>query len=307
MEKRVLLTGATGYVGGSVLANLLASPRLGQLSISALARDPERLKALEDKVSFVPFQGLDDTDALESIASQFDVVIHCANGHHVQSPRAFIRGLAQRKRSLGGEPFYIHTSGTSSLGDYGITKRYVETRTFSDEQDDIFAYEELRENIETYPQRTADISVVQAGEESGIRTYIMMPPCIIGRGTGPYRQQSHQVPMLVRNAIRQGQSEFVGDGSYTVGHVDVQDLADLFELLLWRLLAGESLPYGRRGIYFSNTGRHTWLEVAQAIGVVGHRLGFLKNAQPKSIELSEIARREFNDDHHTTELVLAAK
>lgn len=134
-----------------------------------------------------------------------------------------------------------------------------------------------------------------------------MPPCIIGRGTGPYRQQSHQVPMLVRNAIRQGQSEFVGDGSYTIGHVDIQDLANVFELLLSRLLAGESLPYRRRGIYFSNTGSHTWLEVAQAIGVVGHELGLSKVAEPKPVELSELARREFNNDRRTTELVLAAK
>uniref|UniRef100_A0A8H7MY64 Uncharacterized protein n=1 Tax=Bionectria ochroleuca TaxID=29856 RepID=A0A8H7MY64_BIOOC len=108
----------------------------------------------------------------------------------------------------------------------------------------------------------------------------MMPPCIIGRGTEQYRQQSHQVPMFVRNAIRQGQSEFVGDGSYTVGHVDIQDLANVFQLLLPRLLAGEGLPCGRRGIYFSDTGSHTWLEVAQAIGAVGHELGLLGDPQP---------------------------
>ncbi|CAI6090584.1 unnamed protein product [Clonostachys chloroleuca] len=305
MHKRVLLTGATGYVGGSVLTSLLASPRLEPISISVLARDLKRLAALEGIVSLVTFRDLDDTDSLESIASKFDIVYPLRQW----SPRGLstsVHPWAGPKKKVTGWRTILHPR-TSSLGDYGITKRYVETRAFSDKQDDIFEYEERRENIAAYPQRTADISVIQAGEETGIKKYIMMPPCIIGRGTGPYRQQSHQVPMLVRNAIRQGQSEFVGDGSYTIGHVDIQDLANVFELLLSRLLAGESLPYGRRGIYFSNTGSHTWLEVAQAIGVVGHELGLSKVAEPKPVELSELARREFNNDRHTTELVLAAK
>ncbi|KAK7214642.1 hypothetical protein V2G26_002645 [Clonostachys chloroleuca] len=74
MHKRVLLTSATGYVGGSVLTSLLASPRLEPISISVLARDLKRLAALEGKVSLVTFRDLDDTDSLESIASKFDII-----------------------------------------------------------------------------------------------------------------------------------------------------------------------------------------------------------------------------------------
>ncbi|KAI1027641.1 hypothetical protein LB504_011779 [Fusarium proliferatum] len=106
---------------------------------------------------------------LTEVASAHDIVIHAANGYHVPSTQTFIRGLAQRKRQTGHEVYYIHNSGTSKFGDRPVSKAYIETKVFSD-KDDIYAYKKMRERIEPYHQRTADVAVFELGEELGVKT-----------------------------------------------------------------------------------------------------------------------------------------
>lgn len=52
----------------------------------------------------------------------------------------------------------------------------------------------------------------------------------------------------------------------------VLDLATIYVLLLSKLLSTDSknadkeVPSGRQGIFFAETGEHTWLQASQAIG-----------------------------------------
>jgi hypothetical protein len=69
------------------------------------------------------------------------------------------------------------TGGTSILGDQPISKKFIDTKIYSDKED-IYAYEVEREKKETYGQRVADIATVKIGEEMGVKTYIILPPTI---------------------------------------------------------------------------------------------------------------------------------
>jgi nucleoside-diphosphate-sugar epimerase len=220
-----------------------------------------------------------------------DIVIHTATGMHTSSAIALIRGLALRKKETGKEMCYIHTSGTSHLGDKSISGGYLEprSRVFSDEED-IYSYLKKREAVEIYAQRTTDIAVVETGKETGVKTHILMSPTIYGFCPGAYNIQSIQIPTLMRSALKLGHAEVIGEGAGEWDHVHIADMANLYELFLTKILEGADVPFGEKGIFFSGTGRGSWYDVASKAGKAGFELGVLDTAEPKSITLAVAAR-----------------
>ncbi|KAL8304524.1 hypothetical protein RB597_004324 [Gaeumannomyces tritici] len=303
---KILLTGATGYIGGTVLATLLASsePALKASRISALVRKEEQAAVLRGLgVDPILFRGLDDVDALRRAAADHDAVVHTASSQHDASVVALIRGLGDRKEATGRETHFIHTGGTSALGDQAVSGKLVETRVFNDKTDDIFAYERERQAKEVYDQRTTDLAILEAGEASGVRTYIIMPPTIYGVGTGAFNRLSIQVLAIMRAARRDGFTTLIrGARDQQWGHVNVTDLALLYELILARALESSSSssssstssstpppPSGAKGLYFAVTGHHSWGEVADRVAREGRRLGYVASDEVRELPLQEAA------------------
>jgi nucleoside-diphosphate-sugar epimerase len=306
---RILLTGATGYVGGSVLNTILSSPHpsLKNIQITALVRREEQAKTLAElNITPVLFSSLDDTALLEQLASEHDVVIHAANGYHIPSAKALIKGLAQRKARTGEAVHYVHNSGTSNFGDRPISGAYTEKppRVFSD-KDDIYEYEKYREGIETYHQRAADVAVFELGAETGVLTYIICSPLIYGRGTGLFNKSSIQIPILIKSALARGEAIYASDGLAVWDHTHIEDVAALYTLVLAKALSKEDIPSGKDGFYFANAGRHSWLDIAKSIARVGYQLGKLP-AEPKSVTLAEASRTWLGGDEDLTEAALCS-
>ncbi|OLN86540.1 hypothetical protein CCHL11_08503 [Colletotrichum chlorophyti] len=302
------MQGLTVNSGGTVLTRLLDSsvPEIKDLSITALVRKQDQADLLKEKgVNTVLFQDLNDSEFLQKVASEHDYVLRTVTGFHDSSAVALIEGLAERKKQTGKEAHYIHTSGTSNLSHRTITEKPGEVHRWSDKEH-VYEYEEQKEAKEAYGQRTTDIAVVQTAERTGVKTYIMMPPTIYGQGTGLFNQESLQIPAIIRSAIKAGVAEYIGDGDAYLGHVHVEDLALWYELLFSKVLSGESLPSGRRGIYFSDTGSHNWREVATEVGKAGFSLGALKSAEPRSVSLEEAAERWFGLEPRVVEMNYAS-
>ncbi|OIW25341.1 NAD dependent epimerase/dehydratase [Coniochaeta ligniaria NRRL 30616] len=308
--KKLLITGATGYIGGSVLAGLQASSNVSikELSISALVRKQTQADILKTMgVNPILFKDFSDTEFVKKVASEHDIVLNTAVSFNPGSAKAFILGLAERQKATGKEVHYIHTSGTSSLGDNTITKKYLhpEGRVFSDKED-IYPYLKEREAIEAYGQRTTDIAVVETGKDTGVKTYINMSPTIYGVGTGAFNKLSIQVPMMMRKAIESRVAQCVGDGSGVWDHVHIADLVDLYEIMLAKVLAGENIGSGREGFYFNSVGRHSWFGVAQAIGKVGYELGALDTPTPVPIPMEEAGIKWHGGNAQVAELGFAS-
>ncbi|KAL7813594.1 hypothetical protein V8C44DRAFT_327215 [Trichoderma aethiopicum] len=293
---KVLLTGATGYIGGSVLTRLLQSthPDIKNLTYTVLVRKPEHAEYFKSQgMTPVLFDNLDQVDLLKKEAPQHDIVINSASAFRPLAARALIEGLAERKKATGGPVWYIHTSGTSSVGNRPVSKIYTEEDApfeFNDKTQDIYAYELKREEHEKYPQRTCDVTVVQAGEEFNVPTYILMHPTIYGTGSGPFNKRSIQIPFLARRAVKKGYAEYIGEGKGVWDHVHIDDTSKMYELLLEKLFANATVPSGRRGIYFGGKGRHTWKQASEGLAKAGFAAGVLKEAEPRSIGLAELAK-----------------
>jgi len=91
-------------------------------------------------------------------------------------------------------------------------------------------------------------------------------------------------------------------------HVHVVDLADLYVLLLRGILSASSPPppHGRDGIYWAETGEHTWLGVSQAIAKTAKSQGFIPTGEVKSISLKEAADAFMGGDESYVEVVMAS-
>ncbi|KAH7145523.1 hypothetical protein B0J13DRAFT_501276 [Dactylonectria estremocensis] len=305
---KLLLTGATGYVGGTILTRLGTSPseEIKQLTISVLVRKPEQAEVYSAKgITPILFQDLKDVKFLRQVASEHDIIIHTADSTNPEAAEAFIYGLADRAKTTGKAGELFHLSGTSSLGDNPITKRFLESREFSDEED-IYGYMKYREAIDSYSQRATDIKTVQIGEEVGVRTYIIKAPRIYGRGTGLFNQKSAHIPWLIAGALAVGQAEFIGDGAGIWDDVHITDVADLFEILLDKVLRAESIPSGSKGIYFAASLRHSWKELAEGIAAAGVKLGYLASSNPKQMSLEEAAQKYTGGNLLTAEVGLAS-
>ena len=165
----------------------------------------------------------------------------------------------------------------------------------------------MRNQKQSYGQRLTDLTVIETGLKVGVKTYIIMSPTIYGIGTGHFNQQSIQIPSMIQAALKTKQAEVIGDGKGIWGHVHVVDLAVLYLIIVQKLLAGEDLPNGEKGIYFSASGHHTWLEVAEGVAYALFRLGISKTEEVKSISLEEGAEKWAGGDTLLAELAFASK
>ncbi|KAF2117081.1 hypothetical protein BDV96DRAFT_571518 [Lophiotrema nucula] len=233
-------------------------------------------------------------EELRSIASRFDVIINPGFGPLPDQSKALVLGLGDRKKANPSlsVPHIIQQSGTSNLADrpHSMAQRKLQHEFNDFDSGEIYEYEKKLNVEEPYPQRTAELSVIDTAEEEGIKATVIMSPTIYGPGLGPVKKTSIQIPILIQTALREGEPVVVGDGTQEWDHVRVTDLADLFGLMLSKIIKGEDLGTGKDGIYFSETGRCSWEDLAKYIAEEGVRLGKLESSRVKHLELGDAAR-----------------
>ncbi|MEM7429001.1 MAG: NAD-dependent epimerase/dehydratase family protein [Pseudomonadota bacterium] len=232
----IFMTGATGYIGGSVAAALI---RQGH-KVTGLVRSEERA-AEARTLGIEPVPGsLDDPNVLTAGAQGADAVIHTADAEHGASADALTAALAGTGRRL------LHTSGSSIVGrpDGG------------GKSDDVF--DEATEFTPS-PARASRVAIGERVLESaadGVHAVVVCPSLIYGLGRGATRH-SMQVPMMIDLARKDGTAKFIGAGENIWSNVHIDDLVDLY------LLALEKAPAG--AFYFVENGENAMRETSDAI------------------------------------------
>lgn len=311
---QILLAGSSTYVGGTVLATLLnnPSPLLENAVITCLVRSNEcattLLRAYGEDVNLIVRESLENTEIATEIASKHDVVINCAPASHAPAAMALMEGLAMRKKKTGRDVWMVHASGTENLADLPVSKKWVHlgsVREFDDAKDDVYAFEAKREAERPLRQRTTELMVINKGLELGIKTIVVMNARVYGQGLGLFERCSHQIVSLAKVAVARGASIMVGNGHGVWDHVHVQDLGNLYKILVVEILrdGGKRLPHGKKGIIFGGNGRHIWREVAQEVanvcydeGAIGHNniisVGLTEGLKLFGSHLPEIEKQE---------------
>jgi nucleoside-diphosphate-sugar epimerase len=233
----IFITGAAGYIGGSVANALLEERHV----IRGLVRDPEKVELLAARGVTPVFGNLDDLGLLVCEAQQADAVINTASSDHRASVEALLQGLHG-----SGKPF-LHTSGSSVIGD-DVRGDKLSEHVF--DEDTHFIVESEKQ------ERHAIDNLILAAATKGVRSIVLCNSMIYGSGTGLHAD-SVQVPRLVQQASRSGVVRTVGSGVNRWSNVHIHDVAELYRLAL------EKAPAG--AFYFVENGENSYAEIGAAI------------------------------------------
>jgi len=232
---KIFITGATGYIGGSVAIHLR---KFGH-EIRGLVRDNEKAEKLFG-LGIEPVLGeLDNSVLLIREAKRADAVINAASSDHRGAVDAFIAALGGSGKRL------LHTSGSSVVGDA------VAGNVLSEK-----IYDEFK-SFEVGPEKRAryelDRYILSA---SGLRGIVLCNSLIYGRGKG-LQTASVQIPPLVKQAQKSGVVRIVGAGLNRWSTVHIDDMCELYRLAL------DKAPGG--AFYFVENGESSFAEIGQSI------------------------------------------
>lgn len=255
---KILVTGATGYIGGSVADRLC---REGH-EVTGLTRTPEQAQKLKARGILPVIGSLDEAEKLADAARAADAVIHAASADDFGAVVTLVTALEGTGKTL------IHTSGSAIVAD-GADGTAPDRPPLT--EDDAFTpqpFRRARVDMNRY--------VRQAALDKAVRSIVICPTMVYGTGRG-LQPDSDQIPKLIGLSRQLGKGVYFGAGDNRYSNVHIDDLAGLY------LLALERAPGG--SFFFAENGSASFREIA---GMIAARHG-LNGTQ--SLPVAEITRQ----------------
>ncbi|MER5563997.1 SDR family oxidoreductase [Streptomyces sp. NPDC001571] len=216
---RVFVTGATGLIGSTVVAELVGNGH----TVLALARSDASARAAE-AAGAEPLRGaLAELDVLRTGASRADGVVHLAFGNDFSSPEALAKNVAEESAALaalgeelvGSDRPFVTVSGTPQTPGRASTEA------------------DPTPTDGPVGGRGRAVTAVLGLASRGVRsTAVRLPRTVHNQGTGGF------AGLLTDIARRSGVSGYPGDGTQRWPAVHALDAAVLFRLALERAEAG---------------------------------------------------------------------
>ncbi len=232
----VLVTGATGYIGGSVSQRLMADGH----HIIGLVRSQQGADRLSERGIEPVLGSLNDLGVVREAARRADAVVNAADSDHPFVVSTILPVLE------GTGKAFLQTSGSSVVGDMAAgepTER---------------VYDDLPENpAAAKAGRVAIDQAVLAAAKRGVRSVVLCPSMIYGEGQGIHRD-SIQVPWMIELAKECGVARHIGRGDNVWSHVHIDDVAEAYALALNEGSAGS--------FFFLESGEESFRHIASAIG-----------------------------------------
>ncbi|KAH7130259.1 NAD(P)-binding protein [Dendryphion nanum] len=286
MSPKILITGGTGYIGGSVLHTIATTHP--EYALTALLRTiPPTFSTQYPNIEIVKGD-YDSFDILADAASKVDIVIHNGDSDHLPSLQALTTGLLRRSTPT----FLLHLSGTGIVSDY-LTPTYLGIQSpqiwSDDNQSDLHRISTLPDTaLHRNTEKFLNETIAKHGDRLNVA--IICPPDIYGKGLGLGKTESAFVTMYVQQIRRLGGKViYYGQGENTRSWVHVRDLMRLYEFVVEAAVeGGGSATWGKEGYYFAGTQETSNLDIARATGEILKKHGVIENPEPVALPLDEI-------------------
>ncbi|KAJ5873545.1 uncharacterized protein N7473_013418 [Penicillium subrubescens] len=266
MSANIFVTGACGYIGGSIVAEF--SRHKGGLletaKIHAAVRSDEQAESLSMLDVSVVKIDLSNPYALAGymIRNDVSIVIHTATSIDAEVTQNLITALKKRREANGKKAFFIHTSALSAFDD-NTGWPFGEVRDI----DPVYFLE--KQCTDSYIVRQVDVLVAEQTQAAGLTGLIVMPPTLHGRGSGTWNRLSPQIPALVKAAIKNKQVyKFPKDKEVVLTHIS--DLTTFYAQLTEAILQKRALPACQSGYYFTVSHSVRWWDILDRLAAAMH-------------------------------------
>ncbi|KAJ5291305.1 nucleoside-diphosphate-sugar epimerase [Penicillium angulare] len=285
--KTVFITGASGYIGGDILTELIEKyPVYNYRLLVRGERSKAEIKSVYPSVSIV-CGDLNDSDILTEESAGADIVIHTADAaDHLSAAQAIAKGAL--KMHTPDRPLYwLHTSGAGLLSFYDEEAKVYGERS-SRIHDDVKDIDEILSLPDRAFHRVVDKTVLHAGAENPavLKTAIISPTTVYGTGRGPCSQRSRQIYEMAKFILKENKIPVVGRGQSIGSNVHVRSVTrlnmHLFEAAIQQ--RDENLFWGSNAYYLVEQGEHCWGDVANSIAQKATEEGLLSEPHER-IEL----------------------
>ncbi|KAH9929442.1 uncharacterized protein B0H18DRAFT_211549 [Fomitopsis serialis] len=288
-KTNILLFGASGYIGGTLLDRLLKHSKTSTFEIVTPVRSAEKAEVLRKLGAKPEIAALSEYDKIEELASHADVIFNLANADNVPQMNAILKGIRKAHAATGKPPVLIHTTGLGEVIEFAQGK-YAAKTVYSDVD-----IEQIKSIPAAALHRNVDLVVIGADEEGYARSYLISPGIVYGLATAPVHEAgiakkfSIQIPGLAKAALARKRAGIVGPGKAVWPHAHVDDVADIYVNLFDAIAKDpQSVGHGWEGYYFVENGEVAWYDVGKAIGQALVDLGITKDAEPTPFANEEL-------------------
>lgn len=243
MEK-ALIIGATGYVGSAVSRALLGRG----YRVLGMARKPGNRATLSAN-GLEPVDGdLKDANKLAKLGAAVDVVVFAPMIPFADEAAALSPLIDGLRDSAAGKPKrLLFASGSGVVSTASLDGTWSD---YAAAEDDPFTFPALPTRVARLPTE----ALVREAASDRLATAVIRPPLIWGRAG------SIQVPQIFESVKKTGSACYLGHGLNLYSNVNIDDLADLFALVVERGTPG--------ALYHAVSGEANFREIAEAVADV---------------------------------------
>ncbi|KAL4901715.1 hypothetical protein BDW74DRAFT_181433 [Aspergillus multicolor] len=280
MAHNILLTGTSGYLGGTLLTHLQKTkstlPPYNKLY--ALTRTESQASSVRKYGAEPLVIDLNDATSITStiIENEITIIFFLIDAFLPTTQKTMIAALGTVKEKTGRQVHFLHTTGAKAFSSHvGITA----ATELKDTDERLYEIQKTTNAPESYSwfsqiaRTNADI--VDSAESHGVKAYIFAPCIVYGEGNGYGNKISIQDVAIVKAARAAGRVYKVDSGKpvWPVSHI--HDTTTLYAQILRQILSGTEIGYGREGFYLASSGSVAWDDIYAAFAAALYKRGVI--------------------------------